>query len=175
PCRDRPGFECWFVVDCRARGKKPDRGPAGQIRVECRRCSVLHQEQPGIVAGGRFPHWPPETTRYLISTGIEVVNLATGAIEYQRQYPLGYLAGQGIPGVAPDWVLVSASPDGHYVAESGVFNARPRSANCHPEKLWEVSTAASAASRGMGHAWSSAVGTAAQTTKQNWSGGPTRS
>src|SRR5207244_2306191 len=50
------------------------------------------------------------------------MNLATGAVEYQHQYPLGYLAGQGTPGVAPDWVLVSASPDGHYVAESGVFN-----------------------------------------------------
>ena len=83
-------------------------------------CSIKNNR--AIVVGGLFPHWPPQATRYLISTDIEVVNLTAGTIEYQHQYPLGYLAGQGIPGVAPDWVLVSASPDGHYVAESGVFN-----------------------------------------------------
>jgi len=97
-------------------------GPVGKSgsNVAVAACSIKNNR--AIVAGGLFPHWPPETTRYLISTGIEVMNLATGAVEYQHQYPLGYLAGQGIPGVAPDWVLVSASPDGHYVAESGVFN-----------------------------------------------------
>jgi len=97
-------------------------GPVGQSgsNPSVAACSIKNHK--AIVAGGLFPHWPPETTRYLISTGIEVMNLATGAVEYQHQYPLGYLAGQGIPGVAPDWVLVSASPDGHYVAESGVFN-----------------------------------------------------
>jgi hypothetical protein len=51
-----------------------------------------------------------------------VVKISTGTIEYVHQYPLGYLAGQGAPEVAPDWVLAAASPDGRYAAESGVFN-----------------------------------------------------
>jgi hypothetical protein len=83
-------------------------------------CSLKNDR--AIVAGGRFPHWPPGTTRYLITDEIQVVKLSTGTIEYEHQYPLGYLAGQGLPGVAPDWVLVAASPDARYVAESGVFN-----------------------------------------------------
>ena len=83
-------------------------------------CSLKNDR--AIVAGGRFPHWPPGTTRYLITDEIQVVKLSTGTIEYEHQYPLGYLAGQGVPGGAPDWVLVAASPDARYVAESGVFN-----------------------------------------------------
>jgi hypothetical protein len=83
-------------------------------------CSLKNDR--AVVASGRFPHWPPGTTRYLITDGIQVVKISTGTIEYEHQYPLGYLAGQGAPGLAPDWVLVAASPDGRYAAESGVFN-----------------------------------------------------
>ena len=83
-------------------------------------CSLKNDR--AVVASGLFPHWPPGTTRYLITDEIQIVKLSTGSIEYQHQYPLGYLAGQGDPGAAPDWVVVAASPDAHYVAESGVFN-----------------------------------------------------
>ena len=83
-------------------------------------CSLKNDR--AIVASGLFPHWPPMATRWLITEEIQVVKLSTGTIEYEHQYPLGYLAGQGAPGATPDWVLVAASPDAQYVAESGVFN-----------------------------------------------------
>jgi WD40 repeat protein len=69
-----------------------------------------------------MPHWPPGGTRYLVTADVEVVNLTTGAIEYQHQYPLGNLGGQTEISPRGDWVLVAASPDGRYLAESGVFN-----------------------------------------------------
>ena len=83
-------------------------------------CSVKNNR--AIVAGGLMPHWPPGGGRYLITSDIQVVNLTTGAIEYQHQYPLGNLGGQTEVGPRGDWVLVAASPDGRYLAESGVFN-----------------------------------------------------
>ena len=83
-------------------------------------CSLKNDR--AIVASGLFPHWPPMATRWLITKEIQVVKLSTGTIEYEHQYPLGYLAGQGAPGATPDWVLVAASPDAQYLAESGVFN-----------------------------------------------------
>jgi hypothetical protein len=83
-------------------------------------CSVKNNR--AIVAGGLFPHWPPGGTRYLITAEIQVVNLTTGAIEFERDYPLGNLGGQRETGTRGDWVLVAASPDARYVAENGVFN-----------------------------------------------------
>jgi hypothetical protein len=83
-------------------------------------CSVKNNR--AIVTGGLMPHWPPGGTRYLVTADVEVVNLTTGAIEYQHQYPLGNLGGQMEVGPRGDWVLVAASPDGRYLAESGVFN-----------------------------------------------------
>ena len=80
-------------------------------------CSVKNNR--AVVAGGDFPHWPPMATRHLITTDIQVVDLATGAVLSQHDYPVGELAGQG---GTPDWILASVSPDAHYVAESGVFN-----------------------------------------------------
>jgi hypothetical protein len=85
-------------------------------------CSVKNNR--AIVAGGLEPHWPPGATRYLITGDIEVVNLSTGAIEYEHQYPLGNLGGQLETGTRGDWVLVTASPDGRYLAESGVFDGK---------------------------------------------------
>ena len=75
-----------------------------------------------LVASGLSPHWPPGATRYLITAEIQVVNLTTGAIEFERGYPLGNLGGQRETGARGDWVLVAASPDARYVAENGVFN-----------------------------------------------------
>ena len=83
-------------------------------------CSIKNNR--AIVAGGLFPHWPPGGTRYLITAEIQVVNLTTGAIELEREYPLGNLGGQRESGMRGDWVLVAASPDARYVAENGVFN-----------------------------------------------------
>jgi hypothetical protein len=83
-------------------------------------CSVKNNR--AIVAGGLFPHWPPGANRYLITAEIQVVNLTTGAIEYQRDYPLGNLGSQRETGARGEWVLVAASPDARYVAENGVFN-----------------------------------------------------
>ena len=80
-------------------------------------CSVKNNR--AVVAGGDFPHWPPMATRYLITTDIQVIDLNTGAIVSQHDYPVGELAGQG---GTPDWILASVSPDARYVAESGVFN-----------------------------------------------------
>jgi hypothetical protein len=86
-------------------------------------CSIKNNR--AIVAGGLTAHWPPGATSYLITSEIQVVNLSTGAIEYDHQYPLGNLGGQ-LVGTGPrgDWVLVVASPDGRYLAESGVFNGK---------------------------------------------------
>jgi len=85
-------------------------------------CSVKNDR--AIVASGLFPHWPPGATRHLITAEVQVVKLSTGAIEYAHQYPLGNLGGQREPGMPGDWVLVAASPDGRYLAESGVFNGK---------------------------------------------------
>jgi hypothetical protein len=83
-------------------------------------CSVSNNR--AIVAGGLFPHWPPGAERHLITAEVQVVNLTTGAIESEREYPLGNLGAQGDAGTRGDWVLVAASPDARYLAESGVFN-----------------------------------------------------
>ena len=83
-------------------------------------CSIKNNR--AIVASGLFPHWPPGGTRYLITADIQLVNLTTGAIEFERAYPLGNLGGQAETGTRGDWVLIAASPDGRYVAENNVFN-----------------------------------------------------
>jgi len=83
-------------------------------------CSVKNNR--AIVTGGLSPHWPPGANRYLITAEIQVVNLTTGAIEFERDYPLGNLGAQRETGPRGDWVLVAASPYGRYVAENGIFN-----------------------------------------------------
>jgi WD40 repeat protein len=97
-------------------------GPVGQAGSDpaVTACSIKNNRV--VVAGGLMPHWPPGGTRYLITTDIEVVNLTTGAVEYQHQYPVGNLGGQMDVGPRGDWILAATSPDGRYVAESGVFN-----------------------------------------------------
>ena len=85
-------------------------------------CSIKNNR--AIVAGGLEPHWPPGATRYLITGDVQIVNLSTGAIEYEHQYPLGNLGGQLETGTRGDWILLAASPDGRYLAESGVFNGK---------------------------------------------------
>jgi hypothetical protein len=85
-------------------------------------CSIKNNR--AIVAGGLTAHWPPGATSYLITGDVEVVNLSTGAIEYAHQYPLGNLGSQRETGTRGEWVLVVASPDGRYLAESGVFNGK---------------------------------------------------
>jgi len=97
-------------------------GPAGQAGSDpaVTACSVKNNR--ATVAGGLMPHWPPGGERHLITTDVEVLNLTTGAIEYQHQYPVGNLGGQLEVGPRGDWVLVTTSPDGRYLAESGVFN-----------------------------------------------------
>jgi hypothetical protein len=97
---------------------KPGSDPPGVAA-----CSIKNNR--AIVTGTLMPHWPPGGTRYLITSEIQVVNLSTGTIEYEHQYPVGNLGGQLI-GTGPrgDWVLVAASPDGRYLAESGVFNGK---------------------------------------------------
>jgi hypothetical protein len=85
-------------------------------------CSITNNR--AIVAGGLMPHWPPGGERHLITGDIEIVNLSTSAIEYAHQYPLGNLGGQLETGTRGEWVLVAASPDGRYLAESGVFNGK---------------------------------------------------
>lgn len=77
-----------------------------------------------IVASGFFPHWPPGATRHLITGEVQLLKLSTGTIEYEHQYPLGNLGGQLETGLPGDWVLVAASPDGRYLAESGIFNGK---------------------------------------------------
>lgn len=85
-------------------------------------CSIRNNR--AIVVGGLTAHWPPGATSYLITGDVEVVNLSTGAIEYSQQYPLGNLGSQRETGTRGEWVLVAASPDGRYLAESGVFNGK---------------------------------------------------
>ncbi len=85
-------------------------------------CSLKNDRD--IVASGLFPHWPPGATRHLITAEVQVVKLSTATIEYEHQYPLGNLGGQRGTGMPGDWVLVAASPDGRYLAESGVFNGK---------------------------------------------------
>lgn len=85
-------------------------------------CSIKNNR--AIVAGGLEPHWPPGGTRYLITGEVQVVNLSTGAIEYEHHYPLGNLGGQLETGPRGDWILIAASPDARYLAESGVFNGK---------------------------------------------------
>jgi hypothetical protein len=85
-------------------------------------CSIKNNR--AIVAGGITAHWPPGATSYLITGDVEVVNLSTGAIEYAHQYLLGNLGSQQETGTRGEWVLVVASPDARYVAESGVFNGK---------------------------------------------------
>ena len=77
-------------------------------------CSVKNNR--AIVASGLFPHWPPGGNRYLITAVIQVVNLTTGAIEFEHDYPLGNLGGQQETGARGDWVLVAVSPDARHVA-----------------------------------------------------------
>jgi len=95
---------------------KPGSDPAVAI------CSIKNNR--AIIAGGLTAHWPPGGTSYLITSEIQVVDLSTGAIEYEHQYPLGNLGGQRENGTRGDWVLVTASHDGRYLAESGVFNGQ---------------------------------------------------
>ncbi len=75
-----------------------------------------------VVAAGASPHWPPGATRYLITTEVAVVDLSTGAVEYHHVYPQGNMGGQRALGPRGDWVLVTPSPDGRYLAETGVFS-----------------------------------------------------
>jgi hypothetical protein len=82
-------------------------------------CSI--QNDRAVVAGGMFPHLP-NGNRELITAEIQVVNLSTGAIEFERDYPLGGLGGQGSNATQADWVLVAASPDARYVAENGLVS-----------------------------------------------------
>jgi len=98
-------------------------GEAGSDPPGVAACSIKNNR--AIVTGTLMPHWPPGGTRYLITSYIQVINLSTGAIEYEHQYPLGNLGGQLIgTGQRGDWVLVAVSPDGGYLAESGVFNGK---------------------------------------------------
>ena len=85
-------------------------------------CSIKNNR--AIVAGGLTAHWPPGGPSYLITSEIQVVNLSTGEIEYERQYPLGNLGGQRETGTRGEWALVAASPDGRYLAESGIFSGK---------------------------------------------------
>lgn len=84
-------------------------------------CSM--NKDQAIVVGGLKAHWPPGATSYLITAEVQVVKLSTGVIEYERSYPLGNLGGQRGSGSRGDWVLVSASADGHYLAENALFSA----------------------------------------------------
>src|SRR5438477_819504 len=82
-------------------------------------CSIKNNR--AIVAGGMFPHLP-NGNRELITAEIQVVNLSTGAIEFERDYPLGGLGGQGGNATQADWVLVAVSRDASYVAENGLVS-----------------------------------------------------
>jgi len=97
-------------------------GPAGKPGSAPAVAACSLKNGRAVVVGGLFPHWPPQATRYLITTDVQVVNLATGAVEYEHKYPLGYLAGEGDPSARPNWVLDAVSPDARYVAESSVFD-----------------------------------------------------
>lgn len=85
-------------------------------------CSVANNRV--ILAGGASPHWPPGATRYLITTEVTALNLSTGAVEYHHVYPQGNMGGQSEVGPRGDWVLVTPSPDGRYLAESGIFSGK---------------------------------------------------
>ena len=50
------------------------------------------------------------------------MNLSTGAIEFERDYPLGNLGAGGTIAAQANWVLVAASPDARYVAENGLVS-----------------------------------------------------
>jgi hypothetical protein len=108
-----------------AAGQKPRIvGPVGRAGSDPAvvACSITNNR--AIVAGGLMPHWPPGGERHLITGDIEVVNLSTGAVEYEHQYPLGNLGGQLETGTRGEWVLVATSPNGRYLAENGVFNGK---------------------------------------------------
>ena len=107
-----------------AAGEKPRVvGPVGKTGSDPAVVACSIKNNRAVVAGALMPHWPPGGTRYLITDDIEVVNLTTGATEYEHPYPLGNLGGQLI-GTGPrgDWVLATVSPDARYIAESGVFD-----------------------------------------------------
>ena len=97
-------------------------GPAGKPGSTPGVAACSLKNGRAVVVGGLFPHWPPQATRYLMTTNVQVVNLATGAVEYEHKYPLGYVAGEGDPNARPNWVLDAVSPDARYVAESSVFD-----------------------------------------------------
>ena len=83
-------------------------------------CSVANNRV--VIATGAFPHWPPGGTRYLITTEVTALNLSTGAVEYHHVYPQGNMGGQLEVGPPGNWMLVTASPDGRYLAETAVFS-----------------------------------------------------
>ena len=78
-------------------------------------CSI--EAGRAVVVWGDFPHWPPQAERHLITTRIKVIDLASGASLYEHTYT----AGEANPNLRPDWILDTVSPDGRYVAETGVF------------------------------------------------------
>jgi hypothetical protein len=82
-------------------------------------CSIKNNR--AIVVGGLFPHLPWDGNRQLLTAEVQVVNLSTGAMEFERAYPIGDLGAQGTISTGDDWVLVAASPDARYIAENGVF------------------------------------------------------
>lgn len=92
--------------------------PGGAPAVEA--CSVANNGI--VVAAGAEPHWPPGAERYLITTEVTALNLSTGAIEYHHVYPQGNMGSQADMRPRGDWVLVTPSPDGRYLAEYGIFS-----------------------------------------------------
>jgi hypothetical protein len=92
----------------------------GTTAIAVQACSTLKNR--AVVATGASPHWPPGATRYLITTAIVVIDLKTGATVFQHSYPTGNMGGQREVGPPGDWVLVTPSPDGRYLAETSVFN-----------------------------------------------------
>lgn len=99
-------------------------GPVGMAGSQpaVQACSISNNTV--VVAAGASPHWPAGATRYLITTEVAAFNLSTGAVEYHRVYPQGNMGGQldPTPDKHADWVLVTPSSDGRYLAESGVFS-----------------------------------------------------
>jgi hypothetical protein len=85
-------------------------------------CSISSNQ--AVLATGAEPHWPPGATRYLITTEVDVVNLATGATVFHHVYPQGNMGGQLETGPHGDWVLVTPSPDARYLAETGIFDGK---------------------------------------------------
>ena len=82
-------------------------------------CSIKNNR--AIVAGGLFPHLPWNGNRQLLTAEVQVVNLSTGAMQFERVYPMGDLGAQGTISTQDDWVLVAASPDARYIAENGIL------------------------------------------------------